>query len=148
MSNSVRTIADRWVQLISGLGATEADAAQLFTGSLIHKDVPASVQTHGLAEYWRFHEQSRQVFPDFEVTVKETVSDGHSIAITWSATGTQKGDLADLAATERPIAIEGATILQLDGDQIARCSDYYDGGDAPTREDHSHNGFGSPSPGR
>jgi steroid delta-isomerase-like uncharacterized protein len=40
--------------------------------------------------------------------------------------GTQRGGMQNLPVTGKSFSIRGVTILELEGDKIRRCSDYWD----------------------
>ena len=49
-------------------------------------------------------------FPDVQLKLNDTVSEGDKIVMAWTATGTHKGDLRGIAPTNKKISIEGVTI--------------------------------------
>ncbi|GAC1465860.1 MAG: hypothetical protein PVSMB5_08100 [Ktedonobacteraceae bacterium] len=44
----------------------------------------------------------------------------------WVMTGTHRGDMPGLPATNKACTIRGATVCELQGDKIRRNSDYWD----------------------
>jgi steroid delta-isomerase-like uncharacterized protein len=55
----------------------------------------------------------------------------HFVAGTWAGaewlmSGTHKGDLPGLPATNKKVSIRGASVLELQGNKLRRCSDYWD----------------------
>jgi len=53
---------------------------------------------------------SRAPFPDQKFHVVEMVAEGDNVAVSWTWTGTHKGDLPGLPATNKPITMTGLTI--------------------------------------
>jgi len=49
-------------------------------------------------------------FPDIQLTLNDTVSEGDKVVMAWTATGTHKGDLRGIAPTNKKMSIEGITI--------------------------------------
>jgi steroid delta-isomerase-like uncharacterized protein len=62
---------------------------------------------------------TRSAFPDLITTVDEIVLEGDSAAIRWHSTGTHKGALMGVPATNRRVRVSGATFALFDGDRIA-----------------------------
>jgi steroid delta-isomerase-like uncharacterized protein len=66
------------------------------------------------------------VAPDFRIEVATRFETEKWAAGEWAMSGTQKGDMPNLPATDKPFSIRGVTILELEGGKISRCSDYWD----------------------
>jgi steroid delta-isomerase-like uncharacterized protein len=49
-------------------------------------------------------------FPDLQIKLNDTFSEGDKVAMSWTATGTHKGDLRGIAPTNKKFSIEGITI--------------------------------------
>lgn len=65
-------------------------------------------------------------FPDAAFSMDEVSDNGSTISVRWSMTGTHLGPLDDLAATNRPVHLEGLAMFELDGDRIASAWIQYD----------------------
>jgi steroid delta-isomerase-like uncharacterized protein len=50
----------------------------------------------------------------------------NAVAVEWIATGTHSGDFPGLPATGNPFHIRGISMIELEGDQVRRASDYWD----------------------
>jgi steroid delta-isomerase-like uncharacterized protein len=61
----------------------------------------------------------KAAFPDLAITFNNVVSDGDKVVVHWTATGTQKGPLGDLPATDRRASIPGITIFRFENGKIA-----------------------------
>lgn len=59
-----------------------------------------------------------QAFPDFHLERVDLVIDGDRHADRWIMTGTHRGELYGIAATGKPVRIEGATFTRLDTDGL------------------------------
>ena len=53
---------------------------------------------------------SRAPFPDLRFDLAEVIAQGDRVAIAWNMRGTQTGPLGALAATGRPIDVQGMTV--------------------------------------
>lgn len=65
-------------------------------------------------------------FPDFEVTIEDTVSEGDRVVVRYAFQGTHRGEWMGVAPTERRVAIEGITLYRLDAGKIVRTWFSYD----------------------
>ncbi len=67
----------------------------------------------------------RTDYPDFNVTVEETIVKGDRIVSRWIVTGTNTGTTGDLPPTGKKIRIEGVNILRIvDGKVVERWTYY------------------------
>jgi len=64
--------------------------------------------------------------PDLQIHVNNRVAHGAQVAVEWTATGTHTGDFPGLAASGRPFAIRGVTVVVRRDGKIAREAIYYD----------------------
>lgn len=62
---------------------------------------------------------SRTAFPDLVFTIHDSIAAGKRVAVRWSATGTQRGDLRELPATGKRLGFSGQTIYELEAGQVA-----------------------------
>ena len=69
-------------------------------------------------EFERRVDYTRNAFPDIHFDVQEYISGGNVIAIRWLMSGTHKGDLDQLPATNKRFAIEGMTFYYFEGERI------------------------------
>lgn len=49
-------------------------------------------------------------FPDLQIKLHDTLSEGDKVVMAWTVTGTHKGDLRGIAPTNKKISVEGITI--------------------------------------
>lgn len=71
---------------------------------------PWERQTLDLATYKNRVKMSRDVLPDQKFAIEDLVSEDNKVAVSWKFTGTQKGDLSGLPATNKKVSISGLTI--------------------------------------
>jgi predicted SnoaL-like aldol condensation-catalyzing enzyme len=58
---------------------------------------------------------SRAPFPDQRFLLKDVFADGNAVVVTWSWTGTHRGDLPGFPASGRPITMSGITVYYSTG---------------------------------
>jgi steroid delta-isomerase-like uncharacterized protein len=63
--------------------------------------------------YKRHFQTYVSAFPDLRLLIDSIVSEGDVVAARWTATGTHKGRLGDVAATGRPVAVTGITMARV-----------------------------------
>lgn len=68
----------------------------------------------------------RAAFPDIHVTVEDQVAEGDKVAIRWSAIGTHKGQLMDLAPTGKQVTLTGMAISRIEGGEIVETWNNFD----------------------
>ncbi len=49
-------------------------------------------------------------FPDLHITLNDTISEDNKVVMSWTATGTHKGELRGIAPTDKRFSVEGVTI--------------------------------------
>jgi len=98
----------------------------LFTDDCLYEDVTFGVANRGKAELRAFADGIFAVFPDFKVELTTRFSAGDWAVMEWTISGTHKGDLPGMSATNKTFSIRGATIIELRSGKIKRNSDYWD----------------------
>ena len=61
----------------------------------------------------------RAAFPDLALVVEDLVAEGDRVAVRWSATGTNKGEIMGMKATGKSVAISGMAFYRIKGGKIA-----------------------------
>src|ERR1700751_3321439 len=100
----------------------------LFTDNVDYEDVTLGAVNHGSNELRDFATGTFGGFADmkFELKSRLVAADGKSGAMEWVWRGRQTKDFPRLPATNKPVEIRGATIVQFDDGKISRDSDYWD----------------------
>ena len=68
---------------------------------------------HGLEEYWEFVSTYRAAFPDLELTIEDTVSQGDKIVLRLTLRGTHEGPLLGVEPTGREVTVDRLAIYHL-----------------------------------
>jgi steroid delta-isomerase-like uncharacterized protein len=86
---------------------------ELVSPDYIHHDSgTATVQTD-IEGYKQFVRLFQNAFPDIRFTIQDEISEGDKVVIRWTVTGTHRGDLPDLPASDRAISLSGISIARL-----------------------------------
>jgi steroid delta-isomerase-like uncharacterized protein len=93
-------------------------------GKYVDSAIIAGVEGAALEKYLQDHYAA---FPDATYQVLRTISDSEGMAACeWVFKGTNTGPLGKFPATHRGVEVQGASILQLEGNKIAWLHGYYD----------------------
>lgn len=81
---------------------------------------PSAPDVKGLEGFKQMIIVTRQAFPDFNLTIYDSIVDGNKFAVRWSWQGTHSGPLPSLSipATGKKITVNGAHIFHHDGDKL------------------------------
>jgi predicted ester cyclase len=71
-----------------------------------------------LDTYKRRVQFSHYIFPDQKFFIEDIVSDDDKVVVSWHFTGTQKGDLPNLTATNKKVNVSGITFYYLSNGKI------------------------------
>lgn len=97
----------------------------LFTDDLVYEDVAAEHIMRSKRELAEFYTMGHAAFPDFQLQLTSHVVSGSRAAAEWTMTGTHRGALFGLAATGKRMSMRGVSVFEIQGDQLRRCTDYY-----------------------
>jgi steroid delta-isomerase-like uncharacterized protein len=80
----------------------------------------------GPAGFKPFFRKFREAFPEIEVTVEDTVSEGDKVAARCTVRGSHRGDSLGLAATDKPVEFTGICIVRVSGGKIVEAWNNFD----------------------
>ena len=80
----------------------------------------------GPSEFKKFFLQFTKAFPDMQVEVADTISEGDKIAARCIVTGTHRGDTLGVPASNKPIRFTGVAILRIKDGKIAEAWNNFD----------------------
>jgi len=107
MSQSANTVlARRWFDDVWNK-RREATITELLDSDAVgHLE---GLVTRGIDEFVSARAYLIGAFPDLHISVEDTVSEGDSVAIRWSFTGTHRGDNLGIPATGKAVSCRGIT---------------------------------------
>ena len=68
----------------------------------------------------------RTAFPDLHFTVEDVIAEGDKVVTHWTMTGTHKGELMGIAATDKNIKVTGTSITCISGKKVVENSTFWD----------------------
>jgi steroid delta-isomerase-like uncharacterized protein len=80
----------------------------------------------GPAGFKPFFRKFREAFPEIEVTVEDTVSEGDKVAARCTVRGSHRGDSLGLAATDKPVEFTGICIVRVSDGKIVEAWNNFD----------------------
>jgi steroid delta-isomerase-like uncharacterized protein len=75
-------------------------------------------EAHGLAEFKKSIVDTRAAFPDLLTVIDEILVEGDRAAVRWHSTGSHQRNFLDVPATQRSVAVSGATFARFEDDRI------------------------------
>jgi predicted ester cyclase len=114
-----RAIARRTREEVWSAGKLDI-ADQLYAaGSVMHTLDPVTPSFgEGPAGVKQLVGAYRTAFPDVQITVDDTVAEGDTVVVRWTARATHTGNLLNIAPTGKPIHVTGTDTIRLAGGKI------------------------------
>lgn len=92
-------------------------AGELFAANCsLHTPDGDSKGVEGMAQ---IYDAYATAFPDFRITVEDTVAEGDRVAVRYSFAGTHKGPLGATPASGNRLTVSGIVIFRLAGGKVA-----------------------------
>ncbi|MBA3716105.1 MAG: ester cyclase [Pyrinomonadaceae bacterium] len=111
-------LIQRWFDEVWNKGRSEAVDEMFAADGIAHGLGEAGVDVRGPAAFKPYFEKLRGAFPDFELTVEDTISEGDKVAARWTARMTHGGDHLGLPATGNRVEVSGMSIIRVRDGQI------------------------------
>lgn len=86
---------------------------ELVSPDYVHHDSGTATVQAGIEGYKQFVRLFQNAFPDIRFTIQDEISEGDKVVIRWTVTGTHRGDLPDLPASDKTISLSGISIARL-----------------------------------
>jgi steroid delta-isomerase-like uncharacterized protein len=109
----------RWFEEVWNQGRAEAIEGMLAHDAIAHGLGEPGRPARGPAVFRQFFETLRTAFPDFHVTVHQTVVEGDHVACRWTATGTHRGQFGPWPASGRRFEVTGMSFVRVHDGRIA-----------------------------
>lgn len=117
-------IVERWAAAWSS--GDVANVTALFVDDCVYEDVTVGVVNHGKDELKAFGQAFFDAAPGLRIELVSRTVSGDRAAAEWWFRGVQEGEVLGIPATGRSFAFRGMSAFDLRGDEIVRCSDYWD----------------------
>jgi steroid delta-isomerase-like uncharacterized protein len=110
MSEQNKALARRSVEEIWNQGKLEVINELVAEGATFHDPNVPGAKFAGPQGFKQFVEIYRGAFPDVLFTIHDQIAEGDKVATRWTATGTNKGALMGIAATNKRSTVAGTDI--------------------------------------
>jgi steroid delta-isomerase-like uncharacterized protein len=80
----------------------------------------------GPSDFKPFFKRFRGAFPEIEVVVEETISEGDKVAARCTVRGRHRGDTLGFKATDQPVEFEGVSIVRVKDGKIVEAWNSFD----------------------
>jgi steroid delta-isomerase-like uncharacterized protein len=112
MSEDNKALIRRWFEEVWNKGREEAIDEMFAEDGIAHGLAQdAGEPLRGAAGFKPFFQKFRDAFPDIEVVVEDTVSEGDKVAARCTVRGKHQSDSLGFAATQQPMEITGISIV-------------------------------------
>jgi steroid delta-isomerase-like uncharacterized protein len=120
-------LMQRWFEEVWNKGREEAIDEMFADEGVANGLVDDSGQPlRGPAGFKPFFRRFREAFPEIEVVVEDTVSEGDKVAARCTVRGTHRGDSLGLAATNKPVEFTGICIARVRHGKIVEAWNNFD----------------------
>lgn len=116
----------RWFEEVWNKGRAEAIGEMFAVDGIAHGLGEAGVDVIGPAGYLPFFEKLRGAFPEFLLTIEDTIAEGDKVAARWTAQLTHRGDQLGIPATGRQATITGIAIVRIKDGKIIEAWNNWD----------------------
>jgi steroid delta-isomerase-like uncharacterized protein len=98
---------------------------QIYAANHVNHDAPPGLPNNleGLKQFIGMY---RAAFPDLNTKIDHQIAEGDKVVTHWTATGTNKGSLMGMPATNTNATITGITIERIAGGKIVETWNTYD----------------------
>jgi steroid delta-isomerase-like uncharacterized protein len=127
MTSENEALIRRWFEEVWNKGRAEAIDEMFAADGLAHGLSDDSGEPlRGPTAFKEFHTRFREAFPDLQVTVEDTVTEGNKIVARCTVRGKHSGDSLGFAATQAPTEFTGISIIRVKDGQIVEAWNNFD----------------------
>jgi steroid delta-isomerase-like uncharacterized protein len=126
MSDQNKALARRGIEEVFNQGKLNVVDELVASNATYHDaNVPGGKFTgpEGVKQFVQIY---RTAFPDLKITIEDQVAEGDKVVTRWSATGTHKGDLMSIPATNKPATVTGTDIERYQNGKVVESWASYD----------------------
>jgi steroid delta-isomerase-like uncharacterized protein len=120
-------VVRRWFEEVWNRGREEA-IDELFDEEGVAHGLAdeAGAALRGPTGFKPFFRRFREAFPEMEVVVEDTVSEGDKVAARCTVRGRHRGDALGFKATDSPVEFDGICIVRVRGGKIVEAWNNFD----------------------
>jgi steroid delta-isomerase-like uncharacterized protein len=119
MTETHDQVVRRWFQEVWNEGRSATIDELLAPDAIAHGLGEHGRDARGPEEFRPFFDVLRRAFPDFHITVEDTVVQGDHAAARWTARGTHTGVFGELPPSGRQFAVTGMSFVRIRDGRIA-----------------------------
>jgi steroid delta-isomerase-like uncharacterized protein len=121
------SLVRRWFEEVWNSGRADAIDELFAEEGVAHGLTDESgAELRGPAHFRTFHSRFREAFPDIEVVVEDTVSEGDKVAARCTVRGRHRGDSLGFKATDSPVDFTGMTFARIRDGKIVEAWNNFD----------------------
>ena len=121
------SLVRRWFEEVWNSGRAEAIDEMFAEEGVAHGLADeAGADLRGPVGFKPFFRRFREAFPEVEVVVEDTVSEGDKVAARCTVRGRHRGDTLGFKATDSPVAFDGICIVRVRDGKIVEAWNNFD----------------------
>ena len=126
MSEENVALIYRWFDEVWNKGRAEAIDEMFAVDGIARGLGEAGIDVKGPAGFKPFFEKLRGAFPEFEVTIEDTIAEGDKVTARWTTRLTHKGDQLGIPATGKQATVSGMSIVRIGDGKIVEAWNNWD----------------------
>ena len=126
MSDENVAFTHRWFEEVWNKGRAEAIDEMFAVDGIAHGLGEAGVDVEGPAGFKPFFEKLRGAFPEFVLTIEDTIAEDDKVAARWTVQLTHEGDQLGIPATGRQATVTGISIVRIKDGKIIEAWNNWD----------------------
>ena len=127
MAETLDTLIRRWFEEVWNQGREQTIGELVATGAKIHGlATPDGRPISGPGEFTPFYRQFRRAFPDIQIRVVRTVTEGDLVAAHCRVTATHSSDALGVPASGQPVDFSGMCMVRVANGQFVEGWNFFD----------------------
>lgn len=127
MNEHERSLPARWFEAVWNQGSTAAIDEMLAPDAVVHGLSDAQGNSISGSEVFKeYHGAFRSAFPNVNVVVEDTISEGDKVVSRVRVTATHSGPGLGFAAADQAVEFTGITIIRVEDGRIAEAWNAFD----------------------
>jgi steroid delta-isomerase-like uncharacterized protein len=126
MSNENVALMQRWFDEVWNQRRRETISELFAEGAIAHWVDETGRDLTGPQEFLPYYDRLCAAFPDLRMTVDECFEAGDKVIVRWSARMRHTGDLLEIRATGKPVAVNGMTMARIAHGKVVEGWDCWD----------------------